>query len=54
MGQTTSAAQVMDAALNVAPAGNAGWLLPVEPLLNVSAKPEEWGAVLARLRARAA
>lgn len=54
LGQTTLAAQVMDAALRAAPAGNAGWLVPVEPLLRVSANPEEWGSVLARLRARAA
>jgi len=44
----------MDAALNAAPPGNAGWLVPVEPLLNVSGNPEQWGSVLARLRARAA
>jgi len=54
MGQSTFAAQVMDTALNAAPPGSAGWLVPVEPLLNVSANPEEWGSVLARLRARAA
>ena len=40
--------------MNEAPAGNAGWLVPVEPLLNVSANPDEWSSVLARLRARAA
>ena len=54
MGHTTFAAQTMDAALNAAPAGNAGWLVPVEPLLRVSANPAEWSSVLARLRARAA
>jgi hypothetical protein len=54
MGQTALAAGVMDAALTAAPPGSAGWLVPVEPLLNVSANPDEWGSVLARLRARAA
>jgi DNA-binding winged helix-turn-helix (wHTH) protein len=54
LGQTAFAARILDAALNEAPAGNAGWLVPVEPLLNVSANPDEWSSVLARLRARAA
>lgn len=54
MGHTNLAAQVMDAALSAAPAGNAGWLVPVEPLLNVCANPEAWTSVLARLRTRAA
>ena len=34
--------------------GNAGWLLPIEPMLNISARPEPWSGVLARLRHRAA
>ena len=54
MRHTPLAARILDAALNEAPAGNAGWLVPVEPLLNVSANPDEWSTVLARLRARAA
>jgi DNA-binding winged helix-turn-helix (wHTH) protein len=54
MGQTALAARVLDSALTEAPAGSVGWLVPVEPLLNVSAHPDEWGSVLARLRARAA
>ena len=54
MGHTALAAQVMDGALAAAPPGNAGWLLPVEPLLNVSAHPDVWASVLSRLRARAA
>ena len=29
-----------------APPGNAGWLLPVEPLLNVSSNPDVWLSVL--------
>ena len=54
MGQTSLAAQVLDGALSAAPPGNAGWLVPVEPLLNVSASPDVWAPVLARLRTRAA
>jgi hypothetical protein len=49
-----SAAPLVDHALAAAPAGNAGWLLPVEPLLNVTTAPDIWAPVLARLRARAA
>jgi hypothetical protein len=48
------AARLVDDALAAAPAGSAGWLLPVEPLLNVSAAPDIWAPVLARLRTRAA
>ena len=54
MGNATVAAELLDDALSSAPPGSAGWLVPVEPLLNVSANSSEWGAVLARLRARAA
>jgi hypothetical protein len=53
-GNAALAAQVVDRALAAAPPGNAGWLLPVEPLLNVSSNPEVWASVLSRLRARAA
>jgi hypothetical protein len=53
LGQTAFAAQVIDGALAGAPPGNAGWLLPVEPLLNVSGNPGAWTAALARLQARA-
>ena len=48
------AARVMDDALAAAPAGNAAWFLPIEPLLNLSARPECWARPLARLRNRAA
>jgi hypothetical protein len=41
-------------ALAVADEGNALWLLPVEPLLHVSARPELWAEPLVRLRSRAA
>jgi len=46
--------QVVDQALIDAPPGNAGWLIPIEPLLGVPARPDAWGTVLARLRSRAA
>ena len=37
-----------------APAGNAGWLIPIEPLLGVHLRADAWAPVLARLRTRAA
>ena len=52
-GAHDDAARVVDGALASAPPGNAGWLIPVEPLLNVSAAAAAWAPVLARLRARA-
>jgi hypothetical protein len=54
VGDAAGAARVLDQALAVAPPGNAGWLLPVEPLLNVTAAPDVWIPALARLRTRAA
>jgi DNA-binding winged helix-turn-helix (wHTH) protein len=48
------AARLLDGALADAVPGNAGWLMPVEPLLNVTADPAAWAPVLARLRTRAA
>jgi DNA-binding winged helix-turn-helix (wHTH) protein len=48
------AARLLDGALADAVPGNAGWLMPVEPLLNVVANPAAWAAALARLRTRAA
>jgi DNA-binding winged helix-turn-helix (wHTH) protein len=53
-GKPIEAATVVEQALTAAPAGNAGWLLPVEPLLHVSAQSAIWAPVLARLRTRAA
>jgi hypothetical protein len=52
-GAPAAAAQLIDDALLEAPPGNAGWLLPVEPLLRPSACPETWTRPLARLRHRA-
>jgi hypothetical protein len=53
-GDHASAARLLDQALAVASPGNAGWLLPVEPMLNVSAEPGIWSSALGRLRSRAA
>jgi DNA-binding winged helix-turn-helix (wHTH) protein/cytochrome c-type biogenesis protein CcmH/NrfG len=53
-GALADAAHVIDRALEGAAPGNAGWLLPLEPLLNVTADPETWARPLARLRNRAA
>ena len=47
------AAHMMDDALAVAPPGSGAWMLPIEPLLHISAHPEPWKAALARLRHRA-
>jgi len=53
-GAHTEAARLLDEALAGAAAGNAGWLLPIEPLLHVTARPDIWARVLAHLRNRAA
>lgn len=53
-GAHTDAARILDEALASAPPGNAAWLLPIEPLLHVSAHPDLWARALARLRNRAA
>jgi DNA-binding winged helix-turn-helix (wHTH) protein len=53
-GAHSDAARILDEALASATAGNAAWLLPVEPLLQVKAHPDIWARVLARLRNRAA
>ena len=53
-GDRGGAARIVEQALAAAPAGHAGWLLPVEPLLHVTAHPGVWSPSLERLRARAA
>lgn len=53
-GAHTEAAQTLEEALASAAPGNAGWLLPVEPLLHATAHPDVWARALARLRNRAA
>jgi len=52
-GAHAEAARLVDEALASTPAGNAAWLLPIEPLLNVAARPDPWARVLAHLRNRA-
>jgi DNA-binding winged helix-turn-helix (wHTH) protein len=47
-----AAARVL-AALDQASPGPAGWMVQIDPFLNVSAHPREWEPVLARLRQRA-
>jgi tetratricopeptide (TPR) repeat protein len=44
----------IERALIQAATGNAGWLLPVEPMLNITSRPELWLSVLGLLRRRAA
>lgn len=52
-GDHARAAVLVEEALATVTAPNAAWLLPVEPLLHVTAGPEAWTPVLARLRLRA-
>jgi DNA-binding winged helix-turn-helix (wHTH) protein len=52
-GSTAAAGQLVDQWLSVIPPSNAGWLLPVEPFLNVHASPDVWDAALTRLSKRA-
>jgi DNA-binding winged helix-turn-helix (wHTH) protein len=52
-GSPHDAAALVERAFAAAPPSNAGWLLPIEPLLNVGAAPDAWAAPLARLRVRA-
>lgn len=52
--RSDQAAALLDRTLAEAAPGNAGWLLPIEPLLHASAEPGPWQPVLARLRNRAA
>jgi DNA-binding winged helix-turn-helix (wHTH) protein len=53
-GEQRNAPALVEGALSDAPPGSAGWILPIEPLLHISADPAPWAPVLARLRARAA
>ena len=47
------AARTIEAALDEAAPGSAGWLLPIEPLLHVAAHPDIWARALAQIRNRA-
>lgn len=49
-----SARPAVERALVEAPAGNAGWLLPVEPMLRLASHEDPWLGVLGKLRAPAA
>jgi DNA-binding winged helix-turn-helix (wHTH) protein len=53
-GAPDEAGQVLHEALGAAPGGSAGWLIPVDPLLNVAGREHAFTHVLARLRTRAA
>jgi tetratricopeptide (TPR) repeat protein len=53
-GEPEAAAALVEQALAEAPPGNAGWIIPVEPVLGVATSPSLWAPVLARLRVRAA
>jgi predicted Zn-dependent protease len=50
----TEAAALVRSELTAAPAADAWWRLPVEPLLNVGERPDVWADVLALLAVRAA
>jgi DNA-binding winged helix-turn-helix (wHTH) protein len=52
-GNQARASHMCAEALAHAEAGPAGWILPVDPLLHVSAHPAEWAPALAILRDRA-
>jgi len=53
IGETAKAVQLLLMALDMAPPGNAGWIIPIEPLLYVSRDPEMWAPVLSKLKKRA-
>jgi tetratricopeptide (TPR) repeat protein len=53
-GAHAGAARSVADALAAADEGNAFWLLPVEPILHVTARADVWAEPLARLRSRAA
>jgi DNA-binding winged helix-turn-helix (wHTH) protein len=52
-GEAARAAEIVGAALASAPPGNAGWLIPIEPLLHVRRDEPAWAKVIATLGARA-
>lgn len=49
-GEAAGAAALVAAATGAAPPGNAGWLVPIEPLLGVERARAAWATVLAVLR----
>lgn len=52
-GRADAAAELCHRALAASPPGNAGWLLPIDPLLRVSRDKTPWTRVLDLLRRRA-
>jgi DNA-binding winged helix-turn-helix (wHTH) protein len=52
-GRHPAAAEAFGSGLQASPASHAGWILPVEPILHVSARPDLWAAALAIIRERA-
>lgn len=53
VGAFDEGAAIVERALDAAPPGSAGWLLPVDPWLHVRVRPAIWAGALARLAARA-
>jgi hypothetical protein len=53
-GGPEDAAPLLDEVLATSSGGSAGWIIPVEPLLNVVAREAAFANVLTRLRTRAA
>ncbi len=51
-GDPQRAAEIVADALTAAPPGSAGWILPVDPVLDVRAHPQIWAPPLAQLRIR--
>ena len=51
-GDPQRAAEIVGEALTAAPPGSAGWILPVDPILDVGANPQVWAPPLAQLRIR--
>jgi DNA-binding winged helix-turn-helix (wHTH) protein len=52
-GDTHAAVALVSEAIDAAPPGNAGWLLAIEPLLDVQSARELWTPALAKIRMRA-
>ena len=52
-GDAHAAVALVSDAIDAAPPGNAGWLLAIEPLLDVQSAREIWAPALAKIRMRA-
>ena len=52
-GETPRAAALVARALAPSDADGSGWVLPIEPLLDVRRRPDSWHVALATLRGRA-